>query len=64
VINKLHAEITAVLAMQDIRENVANQGVDVIRMTPTGFDELVVREIGKWRGLVNRLGISADWGRL
>lgn len=63
VINKLHAEITAVLAMPDIRDKVKNEGVDVMPMTPAAFDDRVVKEIGKWRGLVNRLGISADWGR-
>jgi len=63
VINKLHAEITAVLAMPDIRDKVTNEGLDVMPMTPAAFDDRVVKDIGKWRGLVNRLGISADWGR-
>jgi len=62
-VNTLHAEIAAVLAMPEIRDNVANQGVDVVRMTPSAFDDLIVKEIGKWHGLVKRLGISADWGR-
>src|SRR3546814_8138196 len=60
VIDKLHAELTAVLEVPEIRAKLEEQGLDVVGSTPDEFAAVLTGHSEKWSALVDDLGIGAD----
>lgn len=56
IAQKLNADITAVLAMPDLRERFVPQGIDLTSSTSAEFAELIKSEIPKWRDIVRSAG--------
>ncbi|HEX4411331.1 MAG TPA: tripartite tricarboxylate transporter substrate binding protein [Xanthobacteraceae bacterium] len=52
IIDLLNAEIGKILAMPDVRETLAKQGIDVARGTPDQFATYMQAEFPKWKELV------------
>ena len=60
VINRINAEVTAILAQADVREQLGNLGLQIHRTTPTEFAAFVTEQIARWREAVNLSGAKVD----
>ena len=60
IVQRLNAEIAAVLALPDTREKFASQGLDTRSSTPDEFARLLTADIARWATLVQKLGLHAD----
>ncbi|MGT2455557.1 Bug family tripartite tricarboxylate transporter substrate binding protein [Cupriavidus basilensis] len=60
VIASLHAHIVKVLAMPEVRDKLANLGVDVVGSTPEEFVAYLRAEIQKWTGVIKEAGVTVE----
>ena len=60
IVRRLNAEISAVLALPEIRERLASQGVDARSTTSDEFARLLASDIERWAGVVQRTGVRAE----
>lgn len=60
VIQRLHAEVTAVLALPDIRQRFSDMGLEVATSTPVELGKLVLSDREKWADVVRRSGATLD----
>ena len=58
VIDRLHAEIAAILAMPTVKERLNTLGVDITIGNPDQLAALVKADIEKWRVVIQRAGID------
>ena len=58
VVDRLAREINAVLALPDVREKLAAQGVAARGSTPEEARALLAADIAKWRRVIERSGIE------
>jgi tripartite-type tricarboxylate transporter receptor subunit TctC len=58
VINRLHTEIAAILAMPSVREKLNALGVDITIGDPDQLAALVKADIEKWRLVIQKAGIE------
>jgi tripartite-type tricarboxylate transporter receptor subunit TctC len=59
IIDKLNAEINAILRTDDMRAQLANQGAEPVLMSPQQFSGFVKNEIERFRKLVKERNIKA-----
>jgi tripartite-type tricarboxylate transporter receptor subunit TctC len=60
IVDRLNTEIGKVLAMPEIKKQLALQGIDVAGGTPEQFGAYMRDEFVKWGGLVKETGMTAD----
>lgn len=60
IVNKLNAEAVRIVQLQDVKQNLASQGAEVLVMTPDEFGELIKTETAKWAKIVKASGAHAD----
>lgn len=60
IVRRLNTEIVAVLALPEIRERLASQGVDAHSTSPEEFARLLVTDLERWAAVLKRAGISAE----
>jgi len=60
IVAKVHGDIAKVLARQDIRERLANQGAEVIASTPGQLAVFVRRESALYAKIIQSSGIRTD----
>jgi tripartite-type tricarboxylate transporter receptor subunit TctC len=60
IVQRLNAEIVAVLAMPDVRERLTSQGLDTRSSTAEEFGRLLVSDLERWAGVVQRAGVRAE----
>ncbi len=60
IVQRLNAEIAAVLALPDTREKLASQGLDTRSSTPDEFARLLAADITRWAAIIQKLGLHAD----
>jgi tripartite-type tricarboxylate transporter receptor subunit TctC len=60
IIDKLHAEIDAVLAEPQLRTRFAELGDVAVPMTPAAFGQYVAAETDKWRKVVKFAGVKPE----
>jgi tripartite-type tricarboxylate transporter receptor subunit TctC len=60
VIDKLYREIARILALPEIRERMAVQGVDIVASTPAELAAYIQADIPKFARLVKAAGIQVD----
>jgi tripartite-type tricarboxylate transporter receptor subunit TctC len=60
IVNKLNADIGAILASADMKERLATSGADPAPTTPEDFGRLVRAEIAKWSKVVADSGARID----
>lgn len=60
IVDRLHREITAILAEPELRQSLAGKGLDVVGNTPAEFASFLKRDIDKWAGVVKFANIKPD----
>ena len=60
IVDRLNGEIGKVLAMPEIKQQLARQGIDVGGGTPEQFGAYMRNEFAKWGALVKETGMTAD----
>ena len=60
VIDKINAEVNAILKLPDVAQKMNAAGFDLIGGTPEDFAKLIAAESARWTPLVKRLGITAN----
>lgn len=60
VVNRLNAEVERLVQQREVREQLATQGTDPYRETPTAFAELIRSDIVKWGKVVRDVGAKVD----
>jgi tripartite-type tricarboxylate transporter receptor subunit TctC len=59
IIDKIHHDTVAVLAMPDVQKRFADNGLDVIGSTPAEFAQVIKTEIPSWAKIIKDAGIKA-----
>jgi tripartite-type tricarboxylate transporter receptor subunit TctC len=59
-IDKLHRELTSVLASRETEKRFETEGAEVVRMTPAEFGEFISAELVKWSRVAREVGIKAE----
>lgn len=60
IVNRLHGEIGRILALPDVKENIARQGGDVDLRAPAQFGTYIAAELAKWAKVVKAAGVRAE----
>jgi tripartite-type tricarboxylate transporter receptor subunit TctC len=60
IVARLNAEIVKVLALPEVRNPFAIQGIEVIGGTPEQFASYIRDEITKWAKVIRLSGAKAD----
>ena len=60
VIDKINAEVNAILKLPDVTQKMNAAGFDLIGGTPEDFAKLIAAESVRWTPVVKRLGIVAN----
>jgi tripartite-type tricarboxylate transporter receptor subunit TctC len=57
---RLNSEVIKVLALNEVRERLAGQGVDPYASTPEEFAALIAADLDKWAHVVKSSGAQID----
>jgi tripartite-type tricarboxylate transporter receptor subunit TctC len=60
IVRKLNADITAVMALPEVRTKMQGQGADAMTATPDAFATYVRAEVGKWGKVVHDSGARVE----
>jgi tripartite-type tricarboxylate transporter receptor subunit TctC len=60
IIAKLHKEISGIQDLPAIQRQVANDGADIVRMSPIEFAAYMESEMSKWGRVIQQAGIKAQ----
>ncbi len=60
IIEKLNAELNAIMATPAIKEKLASMGMEVITGTPAEYGKFIAAEIERWRPIVKASGATAN----
>jgi tripartite-type tricarboxylate transporter receptor subunit TctC len=60
IISRLNSEITQILSSPEMRETLANQGLDAVTGTPEQFGALMKADLARWAQVVKTAGIRAE----
>jgi len=60
IVARLHKEITAIVLLPDVRQNIISQGGDPVASTPEAFDKVVRDDVARIAGLVKNAGLRGD----
>jgi tripartite-type tricarboxylate transporter receptor subunit TctC len=58
IVERLNREVNAVLAMPEIRDKLAQQGVTARGSTPDEMRRLLAADIDKWRRVIEQANIE------
>jgi tripartite-type tricarboxylate transporter receptor subunit TctC len=60
IVDRLHKELTAVLASPVTQKQFSSEGAEVVQMSSAEFGAFMVRELQKWERVVKEGGIKAE----
>jgi len=60
IVEKIHRDTVAVLAMPDVRKRFEDNGLDIIGSTPAEFANVIKTEIPYWARIIKEAGIKAE----
>ncbi len=60
VVAKLAAETTRILALPDVKQRLADAGVEPVGGTPEQFSAFITQEMGKWAQVAKEAGIQPE----
>lgn len=58
IIDRLAKEIAAAVAAAEVKKRLLDMGVEARSMTPEAFRELLISDIAKWKGVIERAKIE------
>ncbi len=62
IIDRLNDELGKILLMPEVRQRIAQHGMQVGGSSPQSLREFLAIEIEKWGKLVREAGIRPNWG--
>jgi tripartite-type tricarboxylate transporter receptor subunit TctC len=60
IVNKLNADLIAVMKSPQISEKIKQQGMLEVASTPTYFAEKIVRDVQMYKGIIQKSGAKTD----
>ena len=60
IVNKLNGEIIRVINRTEVKDLLANAGIEVVGSTPAQLDVVVRGEVAKWGKLIREAGLRSD----
>ena len=60
IVDRLNAEIRRIVAQQDVRDALLNQGAEPASDTPEAFGAVVRADVAKWAAIVKQTGAKPD----
>jgi tripartite-type tricarboxylate transporter receptor subunit TctC len=60
VVERLNAELRALVATDEVKQRIAAEGGDPLTSTAAEYDADIDREATKWAGLISRLGLKVE----
>jgi tripartite-type tricarboxylate transporter receptor subunit TctC len=60
ILQRLNREVTRILALQEVRDALQQQGADAAPTTPDAFGDYVKSEIAKWAKVVRSSGARPE----
>ena len=60
IIKKLHAEVTRIMALPDVKKRVTDLGADIIANSPEEFSVYIGSEIDKWGKVIKAANITVN----
>jgi tripartite-type tricarboxylate transporter receptor subunit TctC len=60
IIDRLNAEVVAILRDPQVATSLGDQGVDVVGNAPQEFARIIEADIAKWRDIIRQAGIKLD----
>lgn len=60
IVNKLHAEVTKILQMDDVKEKLLSLGAQPLQMTPAEFNVWMHTKVSEWAAVVKEAGIRIE----
>lgn len=60
IVGKLNAEIVRVISRAEVRDLLANAGIEVVGSTPAQLDAVVRSEVAKWGRLIRDAGLRSE----
>lgn len=58
IVKKLHDEVIAILALDDIKARIQTLGFDMIASTPEEFGAQMVQDVARWSAVVQKAGVQ------
>ena len=59
ILNKVSADIAAVLKLPDVKKAIDNQGLVVATQTPAEFDKLIASEAARYGKILREAGVGS-----
>ncbi|HZP74614.1 MAG TPA: tripartite tricarboxylate transporter substrate binding protein [Pseudolabrys sp.] len=60
IVDKLNAELNRIMASQDIKKFMANEGAEPVSSTPEAFGTHIINELDRWTALVEKAGLKVQ----
>jgi tripartite-type tricarboxylate transporter receptor subunit TctC len=60
IVSKLHAEAVKIMALPDVKQRMADLGVEIIASSPQEFSALIRSEVTRWTKVIRDAGIPAN----
>ncbi len=60
MVNRLNAEITAILKLPEVRDVLVRAGLDAIGSTADELHTVVLKDYPRWGDVIRRNGVSAE----
>jgi len=60
IVNKLHAEVTKILQMDDVKEKLEQLGAQPLEMSPSEFQSWMETKVSEWAAVVKEAGIKIE----
>jgi tripartite-type tricarboxylate transporter receptor subunit TctC len=60
VVNRLHGEITKIMATTDMRQRLASIGAEPAAMGPSEFRAYLKADLARWRPVIKKVGIKPE----
>jgi tripartite-type tricarboxylate transporter receptor subunit TctC len=60
IVNKVNRDVRTVLRMPDVKEKLAEQGIEAAPSTPAEMAKLVSSDLARWTKVIQDAGIKAD----
>ena len=60
IVERLTGEVRTILALDDIRKRLTQEGADIDYQGPIEFHRFVIDEIGRWGGVVKKAKVRLD----